>query len=133
MRLILDCSEAVNNDIGPDTEHVREDELVKRLKGIRIGYNPNTQDGIPRNYIVSGLKNEGLSARLDAALENTPPILDAVLDNALPILSRAANSSVHDAMNRRLKEEISTWKSYQASRRHKPTASEVYEDVNWRF
>jgi hypothetical protein len=64
MRLLLDCSEAVRNDVGTGTEDLHEGEIIRRLKNIRIGYQTDTHDGKLRYRIVSDLTTEGFYDRL---------------------------------------------------------------------
>ncbi|KAI1751603.1 hypothetical protein F4782DRAFT_180227 [Xylaria castorea] len=140
MRLILDCSEAVRKDVGTDTERLREEQLVQRLKNIRIGYRTDVDDGGLRYRVESGLIAKGFSERYtDATFQIETKIsqgaerFETVLNKYVPVIRRMESHPVHDTMNERLDRGIEGWKSYLLAGKRRPTENEVYEDVNWRF
>ncbi|KAI3325339.1 hypothetical protein HD806DRAFT_533008 [Xylariaceae sp. AK1471] len=191
MRLLLDCSESVCNDIGLVAKELPEEELAERLKNTRIGYQAEVRDGKLRYRITSGLTSKGFSQRLDDAdaelsmkldlfdakvskelepieaklfkclgcvevqtskavdiadkvISNGAQRVERTLNKTVPILNRVDEhfhpinkliDPIHDAMNSRFDEAIAALRSQIQLKngRRKPTASEVYEDLNWRF
>ncbi|KAI1314060.1 hypothetical protein F5Y03DRAFT_336030 [Xylaria venustula] len=109
MRLLLDCAEAAYSDLGPDAKDICEDEIARRLENIEVGYHTEEHEGQLRHRLVSGPKPE------------------------THILNRITDSPVHDRMNEWLKRVVAAWTSFLAAGRPRPTTSEVYEDINWRF
>ncbi|KAI0096660.1 hypothetical protein GGR51DRAFT_542967 [Nemania sp. FL0031] len=147
MRLLLDCSESIHNDIGPDVQYLREEEILKKLKNLKIGYYMDETEGRRRCRVAAGLKVNGFSERLSEADEAlykvTFPIetkiskgaqrIETFVDKTAPVANRMVNHPIHSAMNEWLGSRIAAWRSYSFSGKRKPTVNEVYEDTNWRF
>ncbi|GAW22601.1 hypothetical protein ANO14919_121430 [Xylariales sp. No.14919] len=140
LRLLLDCAEAVYNDVGPDAKDLCEDEITRRLENIEIGYRAEECEGRLRYRIVSGPKTEGFSERFNKATFTTEvkiakkaQAFETTLNRTVPVLKRIGDSTVHERMNRWLDGVIAAWREFLAAGRPRPTASEVYEDANWRF
>jgi hypothetical protein len=147
MRIILDCSESIRNDLGPTAEILPENELGKRLGDIRIGYQATTSDGNMRHRIVSGLTTKGYTERLDdfdvkihkgldrmeRVLNKTVPILNRIDEHFIPI--NKIMDPVHDAMNSKFDRASAALISSlrPENGRRKPTGFEVYEDLNMHF
>ncbi|KAI1128706.1 hypothetical protein F5Y10DRAFT_291740 [Nemania abortiva] len=54
MRLLLDCSEAISDEIGVNAKSLREEAIVRRLKNIKIGYHTDAPEGsVCHNQIKS--------------------------------------------------------------------------------
>ncbi|KAI1363668.1 hypothetical protein F5Y08DRAFT_354276, partial [Xylaria arbuscula] len=140
MRLILDCSEAICNDIGSETKSLREDDLVQLLKNIKIGYNADTREGTPAPRLVSGSTTNDFSERfqegraaLEETLYETSVKFDTLIIKSMPIIDRMGNSSVHERMNKGLERSKTTLRSYLSSGKRRPTSNEVYEDIRWQI
>ncbi|KAJ8132463.1 hypothetical protein O1611_g1157 [Lasiodiplodia mahajangana] len=138
MRFLLDCSEAVKDDIEVDTKGLHEKEIVRRLEGIRIGFHTDALEGKLKYRITSGLTTKGFSERYSVArswlYDMTFPVetklakraekFEKALDKTMPALSRIGNHPIHDTMNELTEVAIGAWRSYSLTGKRKPTANE---------
>ncbi|KAI0445077.1 hypothetical protein F4803DRAFT_571868 [Xylaria telfairii] len=140
MRLLLDCSEAVQKDVGTHTEGLHEKEIAQKLKNIRIGYRTDQHEGKLRYRIESGLSTKGFSERhadrifqIETKISQRAERFETALDKTVPMLNRIGNHAVHKRMNEWFDGAIAFLKSYASSGKRQPTPNEVYEDLNWRI
>lgn len=158
MRLALDCSESIRNDIGPEADSLSESDLAKRLKEFKISYDIlNSERSEDTTYRVTSRERprgfegrylEELARWEDKIVEKLEPWEGIVPKKLAPWEGRLAKKlapwddrfdsinervdPVSDSMNRTFNRATTYMKEKYGSMKRLPAELEVYEDLNWR-
>ncbi|KAI0161495.1 hypothetical protein GGR57DRAFT_360093 [Xylariaceae sp. FL1272] len=145
-RLLLDCSESIHSDLGPNAKTLNEDELKRELKNFNIGFEANL-DGEKQDYhIASGLVRRDFKERLlHIYLESTEKlrlVKERIGGNVRPIstvINRQFRASdivpdpVHDRRSGWVDMMVALMGSYLPFWRRRSARSREYEDLDSNF
>ncbi|KAI0899925.1 hypothetical protein F4806DRAFT_505994 [Annulohypoxylon nitens] len=141
MRMALDCSTSIRNDLLSEADFLSEKELKENLEGIKISYQAFEEHGEMRHRVLSNSNTVGFENRLEEERARWLKHYDRLNHKLAERLTRWDKrfdpinkrvDPVSESMNQKFDNASRFVKQRCGSPERVPTDFEVYEDLNWR-